>query len=301
MRELPYVQTSVFVDDRQSFGGNQLATYWDIDANKSLSQEEMQGMALEMNFSESTFLAEPTTKDCVTKVRIFTPAAEIPFAGHPTLGTAFVMKHKEIISPEKTSTLLQLGVGPIRVDYLPDGSIRMIQPNPTFEKPIEDVENVVETIGLTVNDVDMKHPVQFVSTGAPYLIVPIKSLSDLKRAAPIQSLFKTNLADMTTQEIVIYTTETSFSDSHAHARMFAPEVGVVEDPATGSAAGPLGAYLEKHKVLDNHSIGEPINIEQGYEIRRPSKLVAMIPDESFSEVHVSGKVRLIAEGIFILE
>ncbi|MFX1561636.1 MAG: PhzF family phenazine biosynthesis protein, partial [Promethearchaeota archaeon] len=146
MREFPYIQTSVFVDDRMPFGGNQLATYWDTDANSSLTQEEMQGMALEMNFSESTFLEKATNKDCVSKVRIFTPAAEIPFAGHPTLGTAFVLKHKQILKPRMTTALLELGVGPIRVDYLDDDNVRMIQPKPIFEDPIKDSEKVVETI-----------------------------------------------------------------------------------------------------------------------------------------------------------
>jgi trans-2,3-dihydro-3-hydroxyanthranilate isomerase len=300
MRKLPYVQTSVFVDDRQSFGGNQLATYWDIDANKSLSQHEMQGMALEMNFSESTFLEKPTTNGCVSKVRIFTPAAEIPFAGHPTLGTVFVMKHKQILGPEVTTALLQLGVGPIRVNILADNIIRMIQPKPTFETPLEDAKKVLDVIGLTLNDVDLAIPVQIVSTGFPYIIVPIKTLSAVKKAEPVPSLFRTNLSHLSTQQVMIFSTETLFSDSHAHARMFAPEVGVVEDPATGSAAGPLGAYLEKHKILRNHKLGEPINIEQGYEIQRPSKLVARVPDETISEVHVSGKVRLIAEGTFYL-
>ncbi|MHA2150256.1 MAG: PhzF family phenazine biosynthesis protein, partial [Candidatus Thorarchaeota archaeon] len=110
----------------------------------------------------------------------------------------------------------------------------------------------------------------------------------------------TNLADLSTMQISIFSTETIFPDSHVHARVFAPELGVVEDPATGSAAGPLGAYLEKHKILRNHQLGDPINIEQGYEMERPSKLVARVPHESMSEVHVSGKVRLIAEGTFYL-
>ena len=301
MREFPYVQTSVFVDDRMSFGGNQLATYWDTEVNSSLTQEEMQGMALEMNFSESTFLAKSTNRDCVSKVRIFTPAAEIPFAGHPTLGTAFVLKHKQILGPEKETALLELGVGPIRVDFLDDDNVRMIQPEPSFEAPIKDAQKVVETIGLTMSDVDQDNPVQVVSTGFPYLIVPISTISAVKRAAPIPSLFRTNLAGLSTPQVLIFSTETTHSDSHVHARMFAPEVGVVEDPATGSAAGPLGAYLEKHKILSNHRLGDVINIEQGYEIERPSKLVARVPDERISEVHVSGKVRLVAEGTFYLQ
>ena len=300
MRKLPYVQTSVFVDDRHPFGGNQLATYWDIDANGDLTKDEMQGMALEMNFSESTFLLKPTTKGCISRVRIFTPASEIPFAGHPTLGTAFVLRHKNILEPSKTTTLLQLGVGPIRVDFLDDDHVRMIQPEPTFEKPVDESKKIVEAVGLTIEDIDNNTPIQVVSTGFPFLIVPVKTIRAVKKAAPVPTVFRENLDDMSTHQVLIYSTETMFSDSHVHVRMFAPEVGVVEDPATGSAAGPLGAYLEKYNVLANHELGEPIAIEQGYEIERPSKLIARIPHESMSEVHVSGKVRLVAEGTFYL-
>ncbi|MFW9964285.1 MAG: PhzF family phenazine biosynthesis protein [Candidatus Sifarchaeia archaeon] len=300
MRHLPYVQTSVFVDSRYPFGGNQLATYWDSKVNASLTQEEMQGMALEMNFSESTFLNEPTTIGCISKVRIFTPAAEIPFAGHPTLGTAFVIRYKKILSIEKQTTLLQLGVGPIRVDYLEDDNVRMIQPEPSFEKPIDNIEKVAGAIGLKASDIVPDSPVQVVSTGFPYLIVPLKNLATLKKASPVPFAFQENLRGFSTKQVLIFSTETKFSDSHVQARMFAPEVGVVEDPATGSAAGPLGAYLEKYKVLRNHELGEPINIEQGYELRRPSKLVARVPHDSMSEVHVSGKIRMVAEGTFYL-
>jgi trans-2,3-dihydro-3-hydroxyanthranilate isomerase len=301
MREFPFVQTSVFVDDRQAFGGNQLATYWDSKTNESLTQEDMQGMALEMNFSESTFINEPTTRDCVSKVRIFTPAAEIPFAGHPTLGTAYVIKYKGLIDSEKNSALLQLGVGPIRVDFLDDNTVRMIQPEPSFEDRVSKIKTIAEAISLREDDIKQDTPIQIVSTGFPFLIVPIKSIAAVKRAAPVTSLFQSNLRDLPTQQVLLFSTETTFPDSHVHARMFAPEVGVVEDPATGSAAGPLGAYLEKYNVLKNHQLGESINIEQGYEIERPSKLVVRVPHESMSEVHVSGKVRLVAEGTFFLQ
>jgi len=300
MRELPYVQTSVFVDDRMSFGGNQLATYWDTKTNASLSQQEMQGMALEMNFSESTFLESPSTKGCVVKVRIFTPAAEIPFAGHPTLGTAFVIRHRKILDPSKTHAILQLGIGPIRVEYLDDNNVRMIQPEPSFNEELEDIGKVAEVIGLEEDQLDKRFPIQVVSTGFPFLIVPIKSIASVKKANPVPPLFEPNLGHLSTQQVMIFSTETIFSDSQVHARMFGPDVGVVEDPATGSAAGPLGAYLEKYEVLSNHEFGDSINIEQGYEIERPSKLVVRVPHESMSEVHVSGKVRLIAEGTFFL-
>jgi trans-2,3-dihydro-3-hydroxyanthranilate isomerase len=300
MREIPYVQTSVFVDNRQPFGGNQLATYWNKKTNKDLSNEEMQGMALEMNFSESTFIMESTTKDCLSKVRIFTPTAEIPFAGHPTLGTAFVLRLKGILESGKKTALLQLGVGPIRVDYLENDNIRMIQPAPVFETPTDELSGIVRAIGLEPSDIDSDLPVQVVSTGFPYIIVPLMTLSAVRKATPVPEAFQTDLASFSTKQVLIFSTETSFSDSHVHARMFAPEVGVVEDPATGSAAGPLGAYLERHGVLENHQFGEPINIEQGYEIKRPSKLIARVPDENMAEVHVSGKIRLVAEGTFYL-
>ncbi|MFX1579811.1 MAG: PhzF family phenazine biosynthesis protein [Promethearchaeota archaeon] len=283
MRDFPFVQTSVFVDDRQAFGGNQLATYWDSKTNESLTQEDMQGMALEMNFSESTFINEPTTRGCVSKVRIFTPAAEIPFAGHPTLGTAYVIKYKGLIDSEKNSALLQLGVGPIRVDFLDNNNVRMIQPEPSFEDRVNKIKSIAEAVGLSEDDIKQDSPVQIVSTGFPFLIVPIKSIAAVKRAAPVTSRFQSDLRDLPTQQVLIFSTETTFPDSHVHVRMFAPEVGVVEDPATGSAAGPLGAYLEKYNVLKNHQLGESINIEQGYEIERPSKLVVRVPHESMSE------------------
>ena len=176
----------------------------------------------------------------------------------------------------------------------------MIQPAPVFEKPIDNLSRVVGAIGLELSDIDPTLPVQVVSTGFPYIIVPLKTLSTVKRATPIPEAFQTDLASFSTKQVLIFSTETSFSDSHVHARMFAPEVGVVEDPATGSAAGPLGAYLEKHGALKDHQFGDAINIEQGYEIKRPSKLIARVPDEDIAEVHVSGKVRLVAEGTFYL-
>jgi trans-2,3-dihydro-3-hydroxyanthranilate isomerase len=299
MREIPYVQTSVFVDDRMAFGGNQLATYWDFEKNSALTQEEMQGMTLEMNFSESTFLERPTSKGCSAKVRIFTPAQEIPFAGHPTLGTAFVMKYKGLIEEDRKSSLLELGVGPIRVDFLEENSIQMTQPEPSFKEKPENLADVAAAIGLTPEDLELDYPVQVVSTGSQFLIVPIKNITSLKQAAPVSS-FSDKLRNLSTRVVLIFSTETKHSNSHVHARMFAPEFGVVEDPATGSAAGPLGAYLEKYQVLSNHKIGDPIIIEQGYEINRPSQLVVSIPNERMSEVLVSGNVRLVAEGSFYM-
>ncbi len=301
MRKIPFVQTSVFIDDAYSFGGNQLATFWDSNSNMNISAQEMQGMALEMNFSESTFIEKPTTKGCSSKVRIFTPGKELPFAGHPTLGTAFVLKFKEIVKKSEMRTILQLGIGPIPVEYMSEDQIRMTQPAPTFMDIVKDKSQIAEVIGVNIEDISDTSPIQIVTTGVPFIIVQIKDLKTIRHAVPNPELIVKNLKHLASQEILIFSTETVNQKHNVHVRMFAPSAGVLEDPATGSAAGPLAAYLEKYNVLKSHEFGTPIRIEQGYEIRRPSSLIAEIPHESMSEILVSGKVRLTAEGIYYLK
>jgi trans-2,3-dihydro-3-hydroxyanthranilate isomerase len=301
MQSIPFVQTSVFVEDRYKFGGNQLATFWDASQNKVLSTEMMQGIALEMNFSECTFLEKPTVRGCHSKVRIFTPGRELQFAGHPTLGTAFVMRHRGLVDRLKNSVMVELGIGPIRVDYQKGDSLRMAQPSPSFMEAITDTSPIAEAIGLEPDDITDEYPTQVVSTGIPFLIVPIKSLSLVKAANPNPQRIIENLEHVSSSDILIFSTESVHSDSNVHARMFAPDVGALEDPATGSAAGPLGAYLEKYRVLKHHEFGQAIVVEQGYEIRRPSRLTVTVPHESMEEIFVSGKVRLVAEGTFYIE
>ncbi len=300
MRNIPYVQTSVFVDDKYPFGGNQLATFWDATLNKRLTLEMMQGIALELNFSETTFLEEPTIKGCASKIRIFTPGSELEFAGHPTLGSSFVMMHKGIVAASQKSAVVQLGIGPIRVDFQPDSHVRMTQPSPTFLEEVEEASPITSALGLDPLDVSDAFPIQVVSTGFPFLIVPLKKLSAVQKAAPNAQMIMNNLKGLPSSEVLIFSTETVHPNNDVHARMFAPDVGVLEDPATGSAAGPLGAYLEKYNVLDKHTFGESIQIEQGYEVRRPSKLTVKVPSEKMEEVFVSGKVRLVAEGTLFL-
>ena len=300
MRSIPYVQTSVFVDARYPFGGNQLATFWNSKENLGISTDQMQGIALELNFSETTFIEKTELTDCSYKVRIFTPANEIPFAGHPTLGTTFVLKYKNLIESSILKTTLELGIGPIPVEYLETDFIQMVQPAPKFEDKIDDLTPITDAIGLTPEDVIMDFPIQPVSTGFPFLMVPLRDLATVKRAVPNPQKIMNDLKHLVSQEILIFSTECEHSDSDVHARMFAPGAGVLEDPATGSAVGPLGEYLEKYNILSDHERGNEIKIEQGYEIQRPSQLVVKVPDEKMTEVLVSGKVRLTAEGNFFL-
>ncbi|TFG30680.1 PhzF family phenazine biosynthesis protein [Candidatus Thorarchaeota archaeon] len=301
MRVIPYVQTSVFVDENYLFGGNQLATFWDAISNKGITSEEMQGIAIEMGFSESTFIGSPTMRGCSSKVRIFTPGRELPFAGHPTLGTAFVLKHREIVKKSELKTILELGIGPITVEYLSEDEIRMTQPSPSFIGNVKDKERIAEVIGVEPDEISDAAPIQIVTTGVPFIIVPMRDIKAVQKAIPYPELITTNLKDLATQEIIIFSTDTLNKQNDVHARTFAPSAGVLEDAATGSAAGPLAAYIERYNLLKGHEFGDPIKIEQGFEIKRPSKLIAEIPHESMSEILVTGKVRLMAEGNFYLK
>ena len=301
LRSFPFIQTSVFTDDRYGFGGNQLATFWSSERNIELITEEMQGMALEFNFSETTFILSSEESNCAAKVRIFTPGAEIPFAGHPTLGTAFVMKHKGLISEEIKSANLELGIGPTPVELLSGDTVLMKQSKPEFLAEFHDIEAIAKAVQVTPDDISNTSPLQWVSTGFPFLIVQLKSLKAVQSAEPSPNEILNTLAGQLSQEIVIFSTETVHEDSSVHARMFAPGVGVLEDPATGSAAGPLGAYVRKYNVQSGNDVAKPVVIEQGFEIQRPSNLISqVIGGADFEGMEVSGKVKLVAEGNFFL-
>lgn len=301
MRAFSFTQTSVFTDDRYLFSGNQLATFWDL-AENALTTEEMQGIALEMNFSETTFIYLPIRKECVRKVRIFTPGEEVPFAGHPTLGTAFVLKHHGIIDADAAEAVLELNIGPIVVKFRGQNEVEMVQPKPQLLEEYSNHQAMANILGLSVDLIDDTWPMQFVSTGLPFLIVPITTLDALKTIQVDEKLLEEELATLPSQNIVAFSRGTVHPGSHAHVRMFAPFVGVSEDPATGSAAGPLGAYLENYQCLPDHLRGTEFILEQGFEILRPSKLVAQCcyDQEEISEVKVSGKVKLTAQGEFFL-
>ncbi len=302
MTEIPYLQTSVFVDARYGFGGNQLATYWNAKLNTQLTTELMQGMTLEMNFSESTFIEPPSKEGNAAKVRIFTPARELKFAGHPTIGSAFVLREMGIVDKSVHSAILELGIGPIPVEYLEDGSIRMTQNEPEFLDILDDKYGIASALQISSSEIDTRAPMQWVSTGFPFLMVPVKTLDIVKEASPISTELLSVLKGKLGAQVVLFSTDAENDDSHVHARMFGPEVGVVEDPATGSAAGPLAAYIEQYDLLGRDERGQEIVIEQGYEIKRPSKLIAqVIGKNDFKGVYVRGWTRVVAKGVFFID
>lgn len=208
MQNIPYVQTSVFVEDKYPFGGNQLVTFWDVNLNKRLSNDIMQGIALEMNFSETTFLETPTVKGCASKIRIFTPNNELKYAGHPTLGSSFVLKHRGIVAASQTSAMVELGIGPIRVDFELDNRVKMTQPSPTFLERVKDTTLITRALGLNPDDISDAFPTQVVSTGLPFIIVPLKDLNTVKSAATNARLIMDNLKGFPTMELLIFSTET---------------------------------------------------------------------------------------------
>ncbi len=297
MRKFQFIQTSVFMDKRYAFSGNQLATFWNFLECAELKSEEMQGITREMNFSETTFALNPTMDNVAAKVRIFTPGMEIPFAGHPTLGTAFVLKEKSILDPSSNKSALELQIGRIPVEFLSDSKVQMTQPKPEFLQVFESQEEIATMLGIGSNDISTASPMQYVSTGFSFLIIKLNSIEAVQRAYPNPIRLNKILKNHPSRDILIFTTQCTHSDSSVHARMFAPEAGVPEDPATGSAAGPLGAYLYNYDVLGDDQ--ERFTIEQGFEMNRPSLLEVEVPS-SLEFVLVSGEVRKTAEGQFLL-
>ncbi|MHA2364810.1 MAG: PhzF family phenazine biosynthesis protein [Candidatus Hodarchaeales archaeon] len=295
MAKYSLIQTSVFTDDNYPFSGNQLATFTDFKANKTLTSDQMQGIAREMNFSETTFIFPSKLDNCSAKVKIYTPYNELPFAGHPTLGTTFVLKNQGIIPSGVNKTHLELGIGPIKVELKSDDTIAMTQKEPKFKGEFSDLNIIAEILSLKKKDFNDKFLPQFVFTGSTCLIIPLNRLEAVQKANVNVKLLMDNIKDF---PIMIFSTETIHKENHVHARFFAPGLGVFEDPATGSAVGPLGAYIAYHDIIEGHKI----SIEQGYEINRPSKLLVEVKyeNEKISGIEVSGKVKKIAEGTFFL-
>jgi trans-2,3-dihydro-3-hydroxyanthranilate isomerase len=285
----------VFAEEK--FSGNQLAVFRFV---KELSDAEMQRIAKEMNFSETTFILLDEKQDGGYDVRIFTPDTELPFAGHPTLGTAFVIQHEIIKEPiNKVVLNLKAGQIPVSFSYTEENSniLWMKQLQPIFGETF-DAEIISEVLSLDVRDIDENFPIQDVSTGLPVVIVPLKTLDAMKRARIIRSKYFEFTKDIHAKIVLIFCPETYKMAHDLNVRVFADHYGIPEDPATGSANGCLAAYLVKHRYFGKDQIS--LQVEQGYEIGRPS-LLLLKSEEKKQEiaVYVGGKVEMIAKGEFI--
>jgi len=286
-----YYQVDVFTD--QALAGNPLGVF--VDGSK-LDTATMLKIAREMNLSETAFLLPASDPEADFDLRIFTPGKEIPFAGHPTIGTAHVLFETGKMGPSKDAVTFKMGVGNIRVSRNEDAFF-MAQPAAQFEAPCPMPDRLAEALSLDSSAFCAEWPIQVVTTGFPALLVPLTGLDLIRRVQ-----LKTHLLNdvlQGTDMIYAFTLETEAPESTVHARAFAPFIGIPEDPATGSVAGALGAYLARHQIIaePNH-----IQIEQGYEMGRPSQIQVKVDqkDGVISGIEVGGKSRIVIEGVLTL-
>ncbi|MDH5450397.1 MAG: PhzF family phenazine biosynthesis protein [Candidatus Bathyarchaeota archaeon] len=292
MEKLAFYIVDVFAEEK--YAGNQLAVVRDA---KALSDDEMQRIAKEMNYSETTFILSDEKRDGGYDVRIFTPKKELPFAGHPTLGTAHVI-HEEIVKEPSETVVLNLKIGqiPVTFSYSDERGdvLWMKQLQPKFGRTF-DAELISQILSLNVKEIDDKFPIQDVSTGVPCIIVPLKTLDALKQARIAKDRYFEFIKDKQAKGILIFCPETYNNENDLNVRFFADYYGVPEDPATGSANGCLAGYLVKHRYFGKDQIN--IRVEQGYEIGRPSLLLLKAEGkEEKIDVHVGGTVVMIAKG-----
>lgn len=265
-----YRLVDVFAD--RAFAGNPLAVFPD---GSRLDAKTMQAIAKELHLSETTFVLPPTSSAADYRVRIFTPNAELPFAGHPTLGTAYVLA-----DGKDGSTRLEEGVGVIGVT-LREGFVQMEQPLPSFSGTTISRRDAADALGLAVEEVRSDVPIQVGSSGIPFLYIPLANLKAVRRA------HRPTTVD---GSVYVFAMSAERSGSHVHGRMFAEGLGVSEDPATGAAQGPLGAYLVAHELVQTAPTTR-IRSEQGFEIGRPSILEIEVdrPVAAVTAVRVGGR------------
>jgi len=283
--------------------GNALAVFPDAGG---LEARVMQALAREMNLSETTFVFP---SDVATRrVRFFTPMAEIPLAGHPTIGTWWTLAELGLLDlPTDGSTTVsqETGAGVLPVDIRTTArrpvEVTMVQAKPTWGPVVEDIRPLGVALGGTTGLVAGAPAPQVVSTALPQLMVPIAS-RDALAALPVGGAgggLVELLRRYGTDCAMLYAVDTVAPGTPIHCRMFAPGLGVPEDPATGSAAGALGAYLVRHGVAGTRDGIARIAIEQGVEIGRASRIAVTVsarPDGSIDEVRVGGEAVTVIEG-----
>lgn len=271
---LPFRIVDVFTE--RPLAGNQLAVVLDADG---LDDATMQALAREFNFSETTFVMRPSRPGCDWRVRIFTPELELPMAGHPTIGTAVVLRREGRIGER---AVFGLGVGPTPVEATETTAV-MTQPDAEFLALQPDREGLARALGLQPDDILADPPAQVVSTGNQFLMIPIASVEALERIAPDLGEWApvATVSDLGGAYCFVHG-----GGGAVRARMLASTLPH-EDPATGSAAGPLGAYMRRYLGVDR------LVIAQGVEIGRPSRIEV---DATGSGPRVGGAAVVVGSG-----
>jgi trans-2,3-dihydro-3-hydroxyanthranilate isomerase len=268
----------------------------------------MQALAREMAFSETTFILPAETPGTDVRMRIFTPGVELPMAGHPTIGSTFALAETGVIKPGAKTFTFGLGVGPTPVALEWNGSrLRfawMTQLKPTFGRVVSDTRTAAAALGIDEGDIASEWPIQEVSCGNPFLIVPLTSRAAVDRAtseaAPLRRMGEKTGVNL---PVYLFTTGAGTPEATVYSRMFAPhfDIGVPEDPATGSAAGPLGCYLVHYGLVAGDAAQRILNL-QGQVMGRPSVIHTRITGDrdAIAKVEVGGEAVLIAKATLVI-
>ena len=302
-----YLHYDVFT--RRPLAGNQLAVF---PAAAEIDPALMQRIALEMAFPETTFILPPETDDTDVRMRIFTPRRELPMAGHPTIGSTFALASEGMIDPDRDRLVFGLGIGPTPVSLEWAGDeltfAWMRQPLPEFGPVIDSNDErptVAAALGIDPGNVTPGLPIEVVSSGLPVLFVPLETRRavdavtfDLAGLRPVFA--RHGLDDL---PVFVFSLETGHDDATVYSRMFAPAFGIPEDPATGGASGPLGAYLVRHGAIRTEGTTQMVSL-QGVAMGRPSRVhisIASSPGgHDITSVQVGGAAVLVAEATLYL-
>ena len=312
MKQHNFVQLDVFTD--HAFGGNPLAVFPEAEG---ISDEQMQQIAREMNLSETVFVLPSDKEEALRRLRIFTPATELPFAGHPIVGTWNCLARAGVVPPPENGNgwvhlkhEVGIGVLPIDIEFKDGEPVRVVMTQGKFEirgeiDDWQDQSDIARALGLAREDLDESLPIQAVSTGNTMLLVPVRSLADLgncKVNLPMLSeIYEGNSSLGSATGCYAFTRETlEIGEARAHARFFVGQ-NIGEDPATGSAAGPLGGYLVYHDATRVDPIDGVYKflIEQGDFINRPSRIGLEVKGQpgNLERVCVSGTSVVVARGV----
>jgi trans-2,3-dihydro-3-hydroxyanthranilate isomerase len=299
--DVSFVTLDVFTS--RTFGGNPLAVIPDA---RGLSTEQMQAITAEFNYSEATFVLPPEDPSNTAQVRIFDPVHEMPFAGHPNVGTAVALARAgEVFGrPVGRHVRFEEKVGLVEIDILDDGKApvgaRFIAPGAAEFGPMSEQEVIADVVGLEVSEVQSsRHLPQLVTLGIGFVFAEVTGMAALARCAPRLDAFKTHLPVETTDGIYLYARVGEGSEIQIRSRMFAPLHGIVEDPATGSAAAMLGALIGK---LEPGADDLTVAVDQGVEMGRASRIdvgVARTAD-GVDAVTVGGNAVQVMRGVITL-
>jgi trans-2,3-dihydro-3-hydroxyanthranilate isomerase len=315
MANFRFVQLDVFTD--KPFAGNPLAVFPEAEG---LSDERMLQIAREMNLSETVFVLKPQAEsrqesesNVLRRLRIFTPTRELPFAGHPIVGTWNALAREGVVPLPQGGTgwtriYHEVGVGvlPVEIEFKDGQPLQVVMTQGKFETPNEiddghERAELARALGRFPDDLDESLPIQVITTGLPSLAVPIRSIVNLRECRVNGSLLAEIYTRYGATGCLAFTRETLEGGSaRAHARFFAPADNIPEDPATGSACGALGAYLVHHGALslEQHEGRYHFVIEQGDFVQRPSRIKLDVKGNTrnIEEVKVGGSSVVVAKG-----